>query len=190
MGTHESPGEKEPKVPARAAGIVALLNTRPHATPTLPDTLDDPTTAAEVLAPFGQPAGVPLTPGQLDQVRAVRADLMAVVDAADPEHAERGWTNLTADASGATFRQVFSTRGEARLEQVAGDQVIGRIALDVAELVRDNIWSRIRACANEQCRHVFYDTTRSRTQRWDSYETCGNRVNVAAHRARGNRSRG
>ncbi|WP_121157586.1 CGNR zinc finger domain-containing protein [Micromonospora pisi] len=190
MGTHESSEAKEPKVPARAAGIVALLNTRPHATPTLPDTLDNPATAAEVLAPFGQPAGVPLTPGQLDQIRAVRTDLMTVIDAADPEHAERGWTNLSADAADATFRQVFSARGEARLEQVAGDQIIGRIALDVAELVRDNTWSRIRACANEQCRHVFYDTTRSRTQRWDSYETCGNRVNVAAHRARGNRPRG
>jgi predicted RNA-binding Zn ribbon-like protein len=29
-----------------------------------------------------------------------------------------------------------------------------------------------------------YDTTRSRTQRWHSYELCGNRANVAAFRAR------
>jgi hypothetical protein len=180
MATHESP---DAKVPARAAGIVALLNTRPHATPTLPDALDNPATAAEVLALFGQPAGVPLTPARLDQIRAVRADLMAIVGAADPEH---GWTNLSMDVSEATFRHAFSARGEARLEQVSGDPIIGRIALDVAQLVRDNTWSRIRACANEQCRHVFYDTTRSRTQRWDSYETCGNRVNVAAYRARSN----
>ncbi|WIX80405.1 CGNR zinc finger domain-containing protein [Amycolatopsis carbonis] len=28
------------------------------------------------------------------------------------------------------------------------------------------------------------DTTRSHTRRWHSYELCGNRANVASHRAR------
>lgn len=52
----------------------------------------------------------------------------------------------------------------------------------------ESIWTvdqqRIRVCANDGCRAVFYDTTRSRTQRWHSYELCGNRANVAAFRAR------
>ncbi|MEO3773386.1 CGNR zinc finger domain-containing protein [Micromonospora sp. B9E7] len=47
----------------------------------------------------------------------------------------------------------------------------------------------MRICGNEMCSHVFYDTTRSRTQRWHSYERCGNRTNVAAYRARARSAR-
>ena len=56
----------------------------------------------------------------------------------------------------------------------------------VADILRDGTWKRMRVCANDGCRAVFYDATRSRTQRWHSYELCGNRANVAAFRARGN----
>jgi predicted RNA-binding Zn ribbon-like protein len=45
-------------------------------------------------------------------------------------------------------------------------------------------WDRIRLCANHECSAAFYDTTRSRTQRWHSYAICGNKSNVAAYRAR------
>jgi predicted RNA-binding Zn ribbon-like protein len=44
--------------------------------------------------------------------------------------------------------------------------------------------TRLRLCANDTCRPVFYDTSRCRTQRWLSCEICGNRHNVAAHRNR------
>ena len=47
----------------------------------------------------------------------------------------------------------------------------------------DGTWSRVRLCALEACHSAFYDATRSRTQRWHSYAMCGNRTNVAAHRA-------
>ena len=70
------------------------------------------------------------------------------------------------------------------MEPAAGPTVPGSIIRSVAELIASGNWSRIKACANAACAHVFYDTTRSRTQRWDSYEVCGNRVNVAAYRTR------
>jgi predicted RNA-binding Zn ribbon-like protein len=53
--------------------------------------------------------------------------------------------------------------------------------LAVPSLIGDRSWSRLRVCANGSCRKVCYDTTRSRTQRWHSYEVCGT---VAAYRAR------
>jgi predicted RNA-binding Zn ribbon-like protein len=34
---------------------------------------------------------------------------------------------------------------------------------------------RVRHCAREACDLLFYDTTRSRTQRWHSESPCGNR---------------
>jgi predicted RNA-binding Zn ribbon-like protein len=168
------------RVPAEAGAIVALLNSRPHATPELPDRLDDPESVRTILGAFGPCDGEDV---RLDAVRALRSALMAVVEAADEDDAARGWEAVTAAVESATFRHVFSA-GEVALRQLAGPPVIGRIAAAVAGLVRSDAWSRIRVCGNHQCRAVFYDATRSLTQRWHSYEICGNRANVAAYRAR------
>jgi predicted RNA-binding Zn ribbon-like protein len=174
----------------KAAAIVELLNSRPHATPLLPDTLTGAETAAEILRPFGLPDDEQPTAEQLDRVRKLRGDLMAVVDAGDDaDAAEVAWARLDQQTADVSFRYALSVAGRTQLRQVAGDPVIGGIIRALADLQAANLWSRIRSCANGLCSHVFYDTTRSRTQRWDSYETCGNRVNVAAYRARSRPSR-
>ncbi|MFF5288161.1 CGNR zinc finger domain-containing protein [Paractinoplanes globisporus] len=156
-----------------ATGIVDLLNSRPYAN--LPDKLDDPGTAQVVLRPFGQEGPPPAA--RIEQVRAVRDALVALAG-------EGGdWADLTARLSAATFGYDFDDG--VRLRQVTGDPVLGRIAQEVAALVTAGNWTRLRLCANDECREAFYDNTRSRTRRWHSYEYCGNKVNVAAHRARG-----
>lgn len=176
-----------PQIPESANAIMGLLNSRPHAH--YPDTLADPGTdaAAAVLRPFGQTEDA--APAQLlEQVRGLRDDLLAVLDAEGDEEARRAWSDFTARTSTAVFQQDFGEPGQVRLRQALGEPVVGRIALDVAELVAAGAWSRIRSCANDACRSVFYDVTRSRTQRWHSYELCGNRANVAAYRSRAARS--
>lgn len=164
----------------QAEPIVRLLNSRPHATPALPDRLETIESAAEVLQPFG---AADLTQRRLDRIRAVRADLMTVLEATTAAETEKAWAEFSAHVSEVSLRQVFSASGVA-LEQVRGDEVVGGIMLAVAELVDAGQWTRVRICANDVCRGVFYDTTRSRTQRWHSYEICGNKTNVAAYRAR------
>ncbi len=181
MATNQKP---DPRVSASVAAVVDLLNSRPHATPALPDTLDDPRRAGVILGPFDPSAQDPQPPARIEQVRAVRAHLVAVLAADTPAQTAQAWTLLTEEGKDLTFRQTFTAAGQPQLQQVSGDPVVGRIVLTVAELVSTNTWSRLRICANERCSHVFYDTTRSRTQRWHSYEMCGNRTNVAAYRAR------
>lgn len=172
------------RIPEAADALVAFLNSRPHATPTLPDTLDDPENARRVLGAF-DPSGAELLPAErLEPVRRLRDDLVAVVEAtAAGADVPGAWRRFTDGVDSVTLRQEFSVGGVG-LRQVSGDPLLGGITAAVAKLVRNGTWSRVRMCANEDCRHVFYDTTRSRTQRWHSYEVCGNRVNVARHRAR------
>ncbi|MFI6784696.1 CGNR zinc finger domain-containing protein [Micromonospora sp. NPDC050276] len=189
MATHESPDRADPRIPAPAVAIVDLLNSRPHATPALPDTLDDPRQAGVLLGPFDPAAQDALTAARLDRVRAVRDHLVAVLAADTPTQTAQAWTMLAEYASDLTFRQTFTAVGQPQLRQVAGDPLVGRIVLTVADLVAANTWSRLRICGNEMCSHIFYDTTRSRSQRWHSYEMCGNRTNVAAYRARARRAR-
>ncbi|GAA1295075.1 hypothetical protein GCM10009609_75690 [Pseudonocardia aurantiaca] len=147
------------------------------------DKLDSPESATLVLRPFGQEDGFP-TVQRLDLVRAVRDDLLGLVDVREPADASQDWAAFSGRVGSIAFRQDFSSPGRVDLRQVAGDPVVGRIARDVAALVTAGSWSRLRLCANDVCREAFYDTTRSRTRRWHSYEICGNRSNVAAYRAR------
>jgi hypothetical protein len=172
---------RDEAVSASAAAVVDLLNSRAYAGQA--DGLDTPESATEVLRPFGQEDGGP-SPHRLDLVRAIRSDLLDVLAAADPSDTAGNWAAFSGRVSSITFQQDFSEPGQVLLRQITGDPVAGRITRDVAALVAAGGWSRLKLCANDECRAVFYDTTRSRTRRWHSYEYCGNRTNVAAYRAR------
>lgn len=165
--------------------IVDLLNTRPHGADDLfPEVLDTAEEAGAALRPFSESDTAAPTPERIAEVRGLRRILMDLVRAPDSAEAAARRAELTERASSVTLRQDFSEPGKVRLRQVGGDPVVGGITRTVAELMADGTWTRIRVCDNEGCRHVFYDTTRSRTQRWHSYATCGNRSNVASYRAR------
>ncbi|GGT04699.1 CGNR zinc finger domain-containing protein [Streptomyces chromofuscus] len=177
--------ESARKIPGPAAAIVRLLNSRAHGPDSrFPDTLRTPEAAGAVLRPFGQPDTEAPSAERIAEVRALRATLMDLVSAPDAAGQAAARAELTERASSVILRQDFSIPGQVHLRQVDGDPVVGGITLAVAELLTDGTFTRLRACANEICGHVFYDTTRSRTQRWHAYEPCGNRNNVAAYRAR------
>jgi predicted RNA-binding Zn ribbon-like protein len=55
------------------------------------------------------------------------------------------------------------------------------IAADAADLLCEGDLSRVRKCENPACVLYYYDTSRSRTRRWCSMSSCGNRAKVAAH---------
>ncbi len=70
----------------------------------------------------------------------------------------------------------------------AGDPVDCALA-ELAEPLADALGSaealeRIRTCANETCRWVFYDASRTHRKRWCDMASCGNRAKAARHRAR------
>jgi predicted RNA-binding Zn ribbon-like protein len=48
----------------------------------------------------------------------------------------------------------------------------------------------MRVCANEECRWVFHDTSRSGRRKWCDMATCGNRAKVARHREKSRRGAG
>jgi predicted RNA-binding Zn ribbon-like protein len=68
-----------------------------------------------------------------------------------------------------------------------GDAVEGALAR-LAEPLVDSVASgdtgRLRICANDGCRWVFEDTSRTGRRRWCSMASCGNRAKAARHRAR------
>jgi predicted RNA-binding Zn ribbon-like protein len=67
-------------------------------------------------------------------------------------------------------------------ENVRG--ALGRLLSDVMVAAATGALLRVKVCSAEDCQFVFYDRSRSRTQRWCAMETCGNRVKTRRYRHR------
>jgi predicted RNA-binding Zn ribbon-like protein len=74
----------------------------------------------------------------------------------------------------------FDWEWEQNLE--ASDQIIWQVAHSAAELLTSKQLDRVRECADERgCGYLFLDTSRNRSRRWCSMESCGNRAKASRH---------
>jgi predicted RNA-binding Zn ribbon-like protein len=168
--------------PDAARSLILFANSRPIGRRA--DLLADPGSAQRALAKAGltapsDPASeTPLTPATVRRLIALRT---ALNEALAGE--ATAWTALDDAAARLRLRLTFEDGGTALRAQDPDDPVAA-VLLCLHEALAGGAWLRIRRCANDVCAVAFYDTTRSRTQRWHSYAMCGNRTNVAAHRAR------
>jgi predicted RNA-binding Zn ribbon-like protein len=158
--------------------LVDFVNTRPIGQ--RPDCFHDAAIAEDYLHLCGLDVSVTSASiGGIRQLRDAVADAIGS-DPGDGEHAY-DWRTINALAAKTPLIVRFETGPTATL---TGDDVVAHVLADIQRAIAAGKWSRLHLCANDVCRVAFYDTSRSRTQRWHSYETCGNRANVAAHRAR------
>ena len=61
--------------------------------------------------------------------------------------------------------------------------VLSRIAASLADVLTQDQRRRIKTCANDACRWVYYDQTKGNIRRWCNDRTCGNRDRVRRSRA-------
>jgi hypothetical protein len=180
------PAELSPETPGELRALLHFLNSR--AIGYEAEGLPDPRSAAVLLEASGfDLAGAALDDDDLEQLLELRGALAIVVDR-DRSEDERAaaWRALATVAAASPVVIAFSAGPRARLEPTGtgGRRVIERVLGDLHAAIAAGLFGRIRICAFAPCSSAFYDATRSRTQRWHSYATCGNRVNVAAHRRR------
>jgi predicted RNA-binding Zn ribbon-like protein len=64
------------------------------------------------------------------------------------------------------------------------DRMAAHFAMGLAELIVAGESGRVRSCSSPTCRDVFIDLSRNRSRRYCDGRTCGNRLHVAAYRAR------
>lgn len=64
------------------------------------------------------------------------------------------------------------------------EDALGRLVDPLVESMAAGDTERLRICANDGCRWVFEDTSRTGRRRWCSMSSCGNRAKAARHRAR------
>ncbi len=169
--------------------VVALANARARRRPpraaraSVHDALKDANSASELLEPF---LGQPVDPADLSALRALHRAVVGVVDGlidgtpapldAINELAARvpATYALAPGSSAAELRAVLSPRRNT---------VVGKLVLEVVRELAELDPSRLRRCARPECRLVFYDATRSATQRWHAESPCGLRERQLRYRA-------
>lgn len=126
----------------------------------------------------------------LHAVHALRATVRDLIDHPDRGHLIAGATTLTSPAQGATLMldpaHENRTRWAAPLRDGAtvADALSLICGIGILGVVHTLGEERFRPCAAPTCRGAFIDTTRPGRRRYCMPGLCGNRVNVASHRAR------
>ncbi len=115
-----------------------------------------------------------------DLRRALRAEMASHRDDA-PDPAARA--TLDRVSAGLPVHLVPST---GALEPVAEGArgALTRVVASTHSLVTAGLWNRLKVCPDDDCGWAFYDTSRNRSRRWCSMNTCGNRHKVRAYRDR------
>jgi len=135
--------------------------------------------------------GIPAGPSDLALLRAHRARLDAVavaLESGDDAPAIEMLNALLTDTGAIPQIVAHDGRGPhihvSRPAAPLADRIAAHLAMGLAELVVAGDSQRVRACASPSCRCVFVDLSRNRSRRYCDSRTCGNRLHVAAYRAR------
>jgi predicted RNA-binding Zn ribbon-like protein len=64
------------------------------------------------------------------------------------------------------------------------DDALANLADPIVREIAAGRPERLRACASDTCRWIFYDDSRTGRRRWCDMASCGNRAKAARHRAR------
>lgn len=79
-----------------------------------------------------------------------------------------------------TDRNVYQWKWSADDQELAA--VLGPVAQGAVDLLRSDQLDRVGQCADDRgCGWLFFDSSRNRSRRWCSMESCGNRAKARRH---------
>jgi predicted RNA-binding Zn ribbon-like protein len=162
------------------AAAAALVNTEPEGTLQTVDDLD------RFVATWGWTGSRRHTRAELDAVRELRPRLRQVWHA-DPDAAVAIVNQLLREAH--ALPQLVKHDGwdyhlhATRSEQPLAERMAVEAAMAFVDVIRTGELDRLRICAADDCEDVLVDLSKNRSRRFCE-AGCGNRVNVAAYRAR------
>jgi predicted RNA-binding Zn ribbon-like protein len=173
-----------------------FINTLEHSGVASTDELETPGAAIAWLVDHGlvHPESVGAERASDDRLRArvIRAR-SALREIADAVHDHRPADGAALDE----VNRILRAREVVLLEPAADgvsvghrhegdpiDDALARLAEALVAEIASGRPDRLRVCANDQCRWVFYDHSPTGKRRWCSMSSCGNRAKAARHRAR------
>lgn len=172
-----------------AALLVALANAQAARRPTsapfaVPhDALAGASSASELLKPF---LDDPVDAQELAAVRVLQRAVVAIVDALI-DRSPPPLEPLNMLAAEEPVIHALERQPDGQLSTTLRPERASAAATLLVAVVRELSElepSRLRRCARPECALVFYDVTRSATQRWHAERPCGLRERQRRHRAR------
>ena len=128
-----------------------------------------------------------IAPAMFDTALRLRTDIRAYL-ACDP--AERRKNERVADHLNkalASFPLAAAMQGGKLVLQPSRHDAVAGLSHVVAELYESSITGtldRLKMCAAEECRRVFFDRSKPATRRWCMSTLCGNRIKTRNYRER------
>jgi predicted RNA-binding Zn ribbon-like protein len=132
--------------------------------------------------------GARITPPMFDVALQLRESVRAYLQCNPAERRK----NKEAVQSLNTAMKLFPLVARAQVDHrmvlgAARDDALAGLSAVVAELydgsVRETL-DRLKMCAAEECRRVFFDRSKPATRRWCMSTLCGNRMKTRAYRER------
>lgn len=139
---------------------------------------------------LAEDAGMNVTPGLLAEARELRDVAQAAVDAAmKGVPVDLGVINRVLEAGSPVKKLAWDS--EAQIFRIgihpkdrSTASLLWPVADSLASLITSDAFEFVRRCEAHDCVLLFHDLSKSHRRRWCSMATCGNRMKVAAFRAR------
>jgi predicted RNA-binding Zn ribbon-like protein len=89
-------------------------------------------------------------------------------------------------SAGASLSVLMGSDGRAELHAIGEglDQTFGHLLSILYTAMVDGSFLRLKGCANDTCRWLYYDQSKNRSKKWCEMQTCGNVINARAYRQR------
>jgi predicted RNA-binding Zn ribbon-like protein len=181
----EQPGERHP-APGSLRLVQDLVNTVDLEGGI--DELRDPD-ALTAWARENGAAGAPFDDADLADVLVLREALRDVCQAhTGVDVPPAGTQALDGLLSRAPLRLAIDPEGAAAVKPAPGltgaAALTAHLAAVIAGAVADGTWPRLKSCASDTCRWVYYDRSPSGRSRWCTMSICGSRAKMRAYRNR------
>jgi predicted RNA-binding Zn ribbon-like protein len=130
--------------------------------------------------------GTRITPAMFGAALKLREALRDYLQHDPQERRSKSVTRAMNEAV-ATFPLIAELEADSARLRPQREDAIGGLSVLAAELydgARDGSLDRLKMCASEECRRVFYDRSKPSTRRWCMSTLCGNRIKTRAYRMR------
>lgn len=133
-------------------------------------------------------SGAKITPAMFETALQLRASVRGYLECDPLERRKNKDAARSLNRALRLFPLVPEARNDNRMVlQAAREDALAGLSAVAAELYQGSILGtldRLKMCAAEECRRVFFDRSKPATRRWCMSTLCGNRMKTRTYRAR------
>jgi len=133
-------------------------------------------------------SGAKITPAMFDTALQLRASVRTYLEIDPAERRRAGDAVRSLNKAMRLLPLVAEARNDGVMALRAGrDDALAGLSVVVAEMYDGSVkgtLDRLKMCAAEECRRVFFDRSKPATRRWCMSTLCGNRTKTRTYRAR------